>query len=50
MNQELELLDTIFKTMRAPGIIQICLGAPFLTMTLLYTITGTVNGATDARH
>lgn len=36
MNQELGLLDTIIKTLGAPGIILICLGAPSLVMAFLY--------------
>lgn len=36
MNPELGLLDTIVKTLGAPGIILICLGGPSLVMAFLY--------------
>lgn len=37
MNPELGLLDTIVKTLGAPGIILICLGGPSLVMAAMYT-------------
>lgn len=37
MNPELGLLDTIVKTLGAPGIIIICMGGPSLVMAFMYS-------------
>jgi len=37
MNPELGLLDTIIKTLGAPGIIIICMGGPSLIMAFMYS-------------
>lgn len=36
MSEELGIIDTVIKTLGAPGIIVICMGAPSLVMAFLY--------------